>query len=238
MTDRTFPIVEIFGPTIQGEGPDAGRPCIFIRTGGCDYQCSWCDSLHAVLPEQVRKAPRLTVDEIVSQVVALASPPITIVLSGGNPALLQLGDLVDALQMRGYRVTLETQATKFKSWINDLDLVVMSPKPPSAKMPFSHDILRSFIDWLDPDQRRAMKVVVGDDDDYAFARDLRERYWREDFYVSALNEAGSDADGFSVSSVLDRYRWLCEKVAQDPLMHDVTVLPQLHTLAWGSEQGR
>ena len=44
-------ISEIFGPTIQGEGPLIGRPSIFVRTGGCDYRCNWCDTLYAVLPE-------------------------------------------------------------------------------------------------------------------------------------------------------------------------------------------
>ena len=44
-------ISEIFGPTIQGEGPLMGRPTVFVRTGGCDYRCRWCDTLYAVLPE-------------------------------------------------------------------------------------------------------------------------------------------------------------------------------------------
>ncbi|TIU92326.1 MAG: 7-carboxy-7-deazaguanine synthase QueE, partial [Mesorhizobium sp.] len=41
-------VSEIFGPTIQGEGMLIGLPTVFVRTGGCDYRCSWCDSLHAV----------------------------------------------------------------------------------------------------------------------------------------------------------------------------------------------
>ncbi len=44
-------ISEIFGPTVQGEGPLIGRPTVFVRTGGCDYRCGWCDTLYAVLPE-------------------------------------------------------------------------------------------------------------------------------------------------------------------------------------------
>ena len=57
----TFPVVEIFGPTVQGEGPDAGVPAYFVRFGGCDFRCSWCDSMHAVDPAEVRaNAERLT----------------------------------------------------------------------------------------------------------------------------------------------------------------------------------
>ena len=51
MSDRNSDIIrvsEIFGPTIQGEGALIGLPTVFVRTGGCDFRCSWCDSLHAV----------------------------------------------------------------------------------------------------------------------------------------------------------------------------------------------
>ena len=43
-TARTIAISEIFGPTIQGEGALIGKPTVFVRTGGCDYRCSWCDT--------------------------------------------------------------------------------------------------------------------------------------------------------------------------------------------------
>ena len=46
--DGDIRISEIFGPTIQGEGALIGQPTVFVRTGGCDYRCAWCDSLHAV----------------------------------------------------------------------------------------------------------------------------------------------------------------------------------------------
>jgi hypothetical protein len=49
----TYPVVEVFGPTIQGEGAMAGLPTYFVRLGGCDWRCAWCDSMHAVDPAQV-----------------------------------------------------------------------------------------------------------------------------------------------------------------------------------------
>ena len=39
-----IPVLEIFGPTIQGEGMVVGQKTMFIRTAGCDYSCAWCDS--------------------------------------------------------------------------------------------------------------------------------------------------------------------------------------------------
>jgi len=44
-------ISELYGPVIQGEGAVIGNPTVFVRTGGCDYACRWCDSKFAVLPE-------------------------------------------------------------------------------------------------------------------------------------------------------------------------------------------
>lgn len=41
---RKIPVLEIFGPTIQGEGMVVGRKTMFVRTAGCDYRCAWCDS--------------------------------------------------------------------------------------------------------------------------------------------------------------------------------------------------
>lgn len=41
---REIPVLEIFGPTIQGEGMVVGRKTMFVRTAGCDYRCAWCDS--------------------------------------------------------------------------------------------------------------------------------------------------------------------------------------------------
>lgn len=41
---KKIPVLEIFGPTIQGEGMVIGQKTMFVRTGGCDYRCSWCDS--------------------------------------------------------------------------------------------------------------------------------------------------------------------------------------------------
>ena len=48
---KLIPVVEIFGPTIQGEGAEAGVPTHFVRVGGCDYRCIWCDTMYAVDPD-------------------------------------------------------------------------------------------------------------------------------------------------------------------------------------------
>lgn len=234
---KAVSVAEVFGPTIQGEGPDAGKRCFFIRFGGCDFKCSWCDSMHAVDPAQVRQLPKLLPGEITDKLKTLgAGEGDTIVFSGGNPALHDLTVLVSNLHDAGMRVTVETQGTKWKSWMVDADLIVCSPKPPSSGM--SHDLekLDAWITWA-KSTNLAIKVVVGDDADYRFAQDIHRRYADVPFYVSVLNPAGSDEGAFDIETILGGYRALCERVMTDVFMQNVVVLPQLHTLAWGAVKG-
>jgi len=72
-------ICEIFGPTIQGEGACIGRPTIFVRTGGCDYRCRWCDTLYAVERRYLNKWCEMSAEEILAKVHAL---------SGGHPIMV------------------------------------------------------------------------------------------------------------------------------------------------------
>src|ERR1700720_3417957 len=84
-------ISEIFGPTIQGEGPLTGRPTVFVRTGGCGYRCAWCDTLYAVLPEYRDDWGPVSPEETMAQVNEPAGgKPLLVSLSGGNPALQPL----------------------------------------------------------------------------------------------------------------------------------------------------
>src|SRR4051812_48360749 len=103
---RTFPVVEMFGPVVQGEGPMGGTLTHFVRFGGCGYRCTWCDSLYAVLPEEWKDAPKLTAGEIVDDVCNLPGAP-WVTLSGGNPAMYHLGDVVNDLHFLGYAVAVE-----------------------------------------------------------------------------------------------------------------------------------
>src|ERR1700755_1288096 len=119
---RTHPVIEICGPTIQGEGAEAGVPTHFIRLGGCDYRCSWCDTLYAVDPATVRDtAVKLSAEEIVRDVKALAGRPEWVSISGGNPALHDAQALVEGLHAEGFKVAVETQGSRFKPWLNEVE---------------------------------------------------------------------------------------------------------------------
>lgn len=254
---KEFRVSEIFGPTIQGEGRRAGTACHFIRFAGCDYRCSWCDSPHAVLPVHVVNTPKLTEDEIVKRVSELPGKPNWVVLSGGNPLLFDLGELVLKLRVAGFYCMVETQGTVEKEWVTRVPEVCISPKPPSSGNLTSPQRIENFFkqwDHVCPPRSTYypyLKVVVFDDEDYEYAREMYYTFEGHcDFYVSvgtmsddlptvAHPERKPYKDPEHVrNEILTRTRWLFEKVAHDPNMKHVRVSPQLHTLVWGNERGR
>lgn len=233
-------ISEIYGPVIQGEGPRAGEPTIFVRTGGCDYRCSWCDSMHAVDPANRDKWTLMEQTDIADRVSELSEerrPMVT--LSGGNPAMWDLGALVLMLRARGHGVAIETQGTVFAPWVQMLTQVVVSPKPPSSGMVTDWAQLRK---WLLGAPNVALKVVVSAlDDDLTYLAEVRSfarlvghegPIWCQ---PCGPLEKGEDPNWVIVNAVR-RYSDLCSDVI-DLGWNDVRVLPQLHVLTSGGGPG-
>lgn len=135
-TDGKLPVMEIFGPTVQGEGAMIGVRTHFIRLGGCDYRCRMCDSMHAVLPEMVKANAKWSTPEDILVALKILDveagelEPGWVTLSGGNPAIWDCGDLVGLLKHCGYRVAIETQGSIWPTWLNRCDQVTVSPKGP------------------------------------------------------------------------------------------------------------
>jgi 7-carboxy-7-deazaguanine synthase len=237
---KLFPIIEVFGPTVQGEGAEAGVPTHFVRLGGCDYRCSWCDTMYAVDPGTVReRAVRLGAADIVDRIDALAGRPEWVTISGGNPALHKLGPVVDALQQRGYRVGVETQGSVWRDWLASVDRLTISPKPPSSGMAtrphgeqfqrFMHHAAAAI------DASPVLKIVCFDEIDLAWAKAVAAGWPQLPLYLSAGTPIPPPAD--IRAAVAARFRWLCEGVAADPDLARARVLPQLHVIAWEDATG-
>jgi 7-carboxy-7-deazaguanine synthase len=236
-------VSEIFGPTIQGEGPLIGRPTVFVRTGGCDYRCSWCDTLYAVLPEHRHEWIPMTADAIMARVDELAGEkPVLVSLSGGNPALQPLGRLIELARRKGHSPALETQGSVPQPWFEELDWLILSPKPPSAGMALDHDALAACVAVAKGAPRCVLKIVIFDDEDYDFARTIAAGYPELPMYLQVGNHAplaaggGPLPDEANLEDLLQRLRWLVAKVTADRWF-GATVLPQLHVLAWGNIRG-
>lgn len=236
-------ISEIFGPTVQGEGPLIGRPTVFVRTAACDYRCAWCDTDYAVLPQYRDEWLAMTADDIMARVVELsAGDPLLVTLSGGNPALQPLAPLIVLGRARGYRFALETQGSVAAPWFAELDWLILSPKPPSSAMATDWAALDACCAGAPERPSRVLKIVVFDDADYEFARLVSARYPALPIYLQVGNPAplastgGSLPEEAKLDDLLARLRWLVDKVVADRWFA-ATVLPQLHVLAWGNKRG-
>lgn len=232
-----IPVMEIFGPTIQGEGMVIGKKTMFVRTGGCDYKCSWCDS--SFTWDGTGSSTAMTAEDIVTRLKEIGGDQFShVTISGGNPALHKgIGELIELLSQDNIETGVETQGTFWKDWLTEITDVTISPKPPSSGMTTDFNKLDVFYDRLTKEQA-SLKVVVFDDADFAYAEEIHQRYPEFQFYLQVGNEdATTTNDQALVSDLLEKYEWLIDKAVASTTMNNARVLPQLHTLVWGNKRG-
>lgn len=116
----SLPVMEHFY-TLQGEGVFQGKAAYFIRLGGCDVGCVWCDVKESW---DAANHPLYTVEAIIAAVKA--TPTEIVVITGGEPLLHDLAPLTNALHQRGLRVHIETSGSSPLS--GELDWITLSPK--------------------------------------------------------------------------------------------------------------
>ena len=234
-----IPVLEIFGPTIQGEGMVVGQKTMFIRTAGCDYSCAWCDSSFTwdgSAKEQIRQ---MTPEEIWSELIEIGGENFShVTISGGNPVLLKnIDGFLSLLQEKKIRTAIETQGSKWQEWLLQIDEVTISPKPPSSQMKTDFIMLDSVIERL-AGKDFSLKVVVFDDHDFEYAVKVHGRYPGVPFFLQVGNDDTKTVDdAILIRNLLQKYEWLIEKAVQCKEMNDAKVLPQLHALVWGNKRG-
>jgi len=245
-----LPVIELFGPTLQGEGALCGKTSYFIRFGGCTYRCKWCDSMHAVDPEQISKnATRMDEADIAKKITGLGGPnrAVWVTLSGGDPCIYDLRGLVLKLAASGMRVAVETQGAFYKPWLQYCQAVTCSPKAPSSGMSEKTDlkVLKEYVGQLGgiyiPTGGKVLnfKVVVFDEEDLLFAAEIHKKFKSIPFYLSvgttALNRPESPEE--VTTGIMERFRWLSAEALASPVFADATVLPQMHAMLWGHQRG-
>jgi organic radical activating enzyme len=145
----TLQIQEIFY-TIQGEGPYAGQPAVFIRTAGCNLQCPLCDS------DYTSRRTVYSVSELVAKVTYrferlqrsfhVKSRPL-VVITGGEPFRQNITPLAEALLQAGYRVQVETNGTFYlATFPYSLVTIVCSPKTPTINANLPVDAYKYVMD--------------------------------------------------------------------------------------------
>ncbi|OYZ00587.1 MAG: 7-carboxy-7-deazaguanine synthase QueE [Sphingobacteriia bacterium 28-36-52] len=148
-TTLQLPLMEAFY-TLQGEGAHQGRAAYFIRLGGCDVGCVWCDVKDSW---DASKHPMVSIDEIVAK--ASSHPGTLAVVTGGEPLMHQLDALTNALHAAGFETNIETSGSSPLS--GHWDWICLSPK--KFKAPLDEVIVKA----------HELKVVVFNKHDFAWA---------------------------------------------------------------------
>lgn len=145
----TLPVMEDFY-TLQGEGFHQGRAAYFIRLGGCDVGCVWCDVKDSW---EAGRHPLRPIPELVNEVKK--NPGNIVVITGGEPLMHNLDELTRQLHNAGLRTHMETSGSSplSGSW----DWITLSPKKFKAPLP---EILP---------QAHELKIVVFNRSDFAWA---------------------------------------------------------------------
>jgi 7-carboxy-7-deazaguanine synthase len=157
-------LIEIFR-SIQGEGKNQGKICLFIRLAGCNLNCHWCDT------EYAREGGReMGADEILEQVWRINPPYICI--TGGEP-LMQAGalePLLASLHKRGALIDIETNGTYAFTRLQPYASICMDVKCPSSGE--QSDL--SLLDAIRPQD--SVKFVLKDETDCRYAQAIMESH--------------------------------------------------------------
>ena len=155
-------VTEIFH-SIQGESSFAGRPCVFVRTTGCNLRCVWCDTEYSF-----HGGRDMEIDEILSEIERLGHGCRLVELTGGEPLLQKdIGDLAAVLLDRGYTVLCETSGSVPVDRVPADVIKIVDFKCPGSGEADSNDW--SNLARLDP-TRDELKFVIADRTDYDWAK--------------------------------------------------------------------
>ena len=176
-----YALAEIF-ESLQGEGRNTGRPCVFVRFAGCNLRCPWCDT-------DFSRRFELSLGDLGKEVSG--HRPRSVILTGGEPTEQDgMPELVAALKEAGFWIAVETNGTNYAEWIEFVDYVECSPK---AEFPDSLRLARA----------DEVRVVASSEDVADFCRAVSSRIDATDYYVSPCDRGG-DIDFATAKAVLAR----------------------------------
>ncbi len=176
-----YKLVEIF-ESLQGEGRNTGRPCVFVRFAGCNLACPWCDT-------DIDARFSMTLEELLKEIVTYKAK--TVVLTGGEPTLLDgAPELVATLKKLGYYIAVETNATIDADWLQFVDYVACSPK---AEFPEKIVLKKA----------NEVRVVASNDSVIEFCKKVKDLIEADDYYVSPCDHDG-EIDFATAKSVLNQ----------------------------------
>lgn len=213
--DPNVSINEIFY-SIQGEAKNSGKPTVFIRTAGCPFRCSYCDTDYAFTEGKQTK-----ISEIIKLIKKFDTKYITV--TGGEPlAQKNIRHLLELLISNSYNISLETSGLIDISDVPKDIEIVMDIKTPSSNEE-SKNIKKNLSIIKKTD---VLKFVIGDKNDYEWSKEI----------LSENNLANFNNIYFSPVHDLLKPKDIAKWILDDNLK--VTLQLQIHKYIWGNERAR
>ncbi len=207
-------VSEIFH-SIQGEGPNAGYPCVFLRTAGCNLRCTWCDTPYAL---EFRQGKKMQVDEIIETIESFGTNHL--VITGGEPMIQQkaLQEMLEKL--KNYYVEIETNGgfeSSIDSYVHQYNC---SPK-------LSGSGNKSYELKLLPNEKTWYKFVIGNEKDMKETLEFIEKYKLPKKRIRLMPEGETEAKSKKNSL------WLIEACKKYGFIFN----PRIHILLYGTKRG-
>lgn len=225
-------VSEIFGPTIQGEGPYAGQPTSFLRLGACNLNCSWCDTKYtwdSGLYDLTRELRPVATNDVAQLVLQIDTP--NVVVTGGEPALQadELARLAVRLRAAERSVHLETSGSvALGPLLDQCDFVVASPKLGNSGVKRHARLRWPVLREIAARSRSVFKFVVREPTDLEEVAEIVQRLGVTPDRVWVMPEATT------ASALLTRMAELAEEVTA----RKWSLSPRLQVLVWDNERGR
>lgn len=150
-----LPVMEQFY-SIQGEGFNSGRAAYFIRLAGCNVQCFWCDVKDSW---GIEKDQFHSVEQLVNQVLEVEAK--FVILTGGEPAMHDLGPICELLHKNGIEIAIETSGNQ--DLRGEFDWICLSPKKFDLPVESVYQ------------QANELKIIVYNNHDLIWADELAEK---------------------------------------------------------------
>lgn len=235
-------VTEIFGPTIQGEGPWIGKKCIFVRFYGCDYKCYFCDQ-----KENIKQSTDLTINNILNKIISLSKTIKKIVITGGNPCIQDkklMKTLIELLLKNNYEVAVETQGSIWCDWLSLISLIVVSPKLYCYNSKnFKENFMNIYNLKKSKNSNLCIKIVVFKNrylkKQIDQIKQIKQEYPHFPIYISIGNRFTNLNlnDNTLKLKILDDYKKILLEILKEEELNDIFILPQMHVLIWGHKKG-
>jgi 7-carboxy-7-deazaguanine synthase len=236
----TLLVSEVFGPTVQGEGPSLGRRCGFVRLGLCNLDCAWCDTPYTWDwtgkngPAQDRAAlDRFSNEGLTGRIAVMGVDRV--VITGGEPLVQRkplaewLGTMPGSVRNR-VRFEVETNGTLApgRRLLDLVDRWNVSPKLPHSGVPLERAWRPEVLSVYAQAESAAFKVVCRDADDVDLVAHLAEehRLPAESVWIMPEGITAEDVNAHGAA------------IADAAIAAGFNVTTRLHVQLWGNERRR